>query len=272
MKDFTGKNVVITGASMGIGQEIAKAYARERANVFLVARNKERLEAARGEVESAAPGANVEWISADVTDSKSITSAIDKIGQEPGGIQVVAGNAGIVIPGYFEDLPIETFERVNRTNYLGSVYLAKASVPHLLKNHESVITFTASLVGIKGIFGYSNYAPTKFALVGLADVMRAELRPKGLQVTVLCPPDTRTPGYKHELEERPRELDIVASAGKVFSPQEVANCYLEGVRKGKRLIFCGFDSKLLYYLNRLSPALVDLYLNMLVKRGLGKTI
>jgi 3-dehydrosphinganine reductase len=166
MKDLYGRNVVITGGSYGIGKEISRAFLKEGSNVFIIARNKEKLDATVAELQAdARSGRSVKGFAGDVGDREVITSTIERIGTEEGGIDVLVNNAGIVIPGYFEELAIEDFEAVLRTDYLGSVYATKAALPFLLKHSESAVTFTSSLAGHKGIFGYSTYCPAKSAVI-----------------------------------------------------------------------------------------------------------
>jgi 3-dehydrosphinganine reductase len=265
MKDLTGKNVVVTGGSYGLGKEIVRAFLKEGANVFAIARNEEKLEACVQEVSRNASGSGrVKGYPCDVTDRQRITATIDRIAAEEGGIDILLNNAGIVIPGYFEELAVEDFETVLRTNYLGVVYATKAALPHLLSNKESAITVTSSVLGYKGIFGYSTYSPTKFALIGLAEVLRSELKNKGVQVTVLCPPDTDTPGLEEERKVRPRETEAVAGSGGLASPADVASQFLTGFKKGKFMVICGFSIKLLYRVNGIAPRLADYILDSMV--------
>jgi 3-dehydrosphinganine reductase len=271
MRDVDGKNVVVTGGSYGIGKEIARAFLREGANVITIARGTEKLKAS---VHELGPEAHKERrmvaYPGDVSDREGITHIIERIASEEGGIDVLVNNAGIVIPGYFEKLDLEDFEEVLKTNYLGAVYTTKAALPYLLRNRKSAITFTSSLAGRKGIFGYSTYSPTKFALVGLAEVLRAELKGKGVQVTVLCPPDTDTPGLAREKTCRPMETEILGGSAALMSPAEVAACFLRGFKKGKFMVLCDSTGKLLCRLNGISPRLTDLCLDTALVLGRRK--
>lgn len=261
------KNVVITGGSYGIGKELARAFLAEGANVFVIARGLENLRACEEELREEFPRARLKGYRADVGERDEITAAIEEIAEKEGGIQVLVNNAGIVIPGYFQDIPLEAFEKVMRTNYLGAVYATRAALPHLLKNPESAIAFTSSPAGIKGLFGYSTYSPTKAALIAFAEALRAELRRKGVRVCVLCPPDTDTPGFREEARIRPKEIDAIAGSARPRSPREVAECFIKGFKKGKFLILCDFNSRLLYRLNGISPRLVDLILDRMAEKG-----
>jgi 3-dehydrosphinganine reductase len=258
MKDLDGRNVVVTGGSYGIGKDLVKALLEEGANVFPIARNKDKLDATVEELRPfARSGRTVKGYPGDVSDRAVITVVIDSIASEQGGIDVLVNNAGIVIPGYFEELDPDDFETVVKTNYLGAVYATKAALPHLLKHPESAITITSSAAGVMGTFGYSTYSPTKSALIGFAEVLRAELRYKGVQVMVLLPMDTDTPGYVEEKRVRPTECDAVSGSGGTQSTAYVAKCFIKAFKKGRFLAPCGFTGKLFYRMAGIMPGLTD---------------
>jgi 3-dehydrosphinganine reductase len=265
MQDLDGKNVVVTGGSYGLGKEIARSFVQEGANVYLIARDSAKLDAAVQELTSQVQrGRRVKGFAADVSDREAIFRAVEAIALEGPGIDVLVNNAGIVIPGYFENIPVDAFETVVRTNYLGAVNTTKAALPHLLKQERSAISFTSSLVGHHGIFGYSTYGPTKAALINLAETIRAEMRGKGVQVSVLCPPDTDTPGLESEKKVRPPETNAISGSAREMPADEVAACFMRGFKAGKFMIICEFMGKLLYRLNGLAPRFVDLYMNVTV--------
>jgi len=267
MKDLNGKNVVITGGSYGIGEEIARAFLKEGANVFTIARNKEKLDASvDGLKKDAKSNRTVKGYQGDVGDWAVISQVISRIASENGGIDVVVNNAGIYIPDYFEQQDVEVFERTDRTNYLGSVFTTKAALPYLLKNKKSAVVFVASTVGVTGIFGYSSYGPTKAAVIGLAETVSRELRSRGLEVSVLYPPDTETPGHAVELETRPYECNAISAGAKTMTTTEVVDVFMAAFKKGKFTIMVDFDTKLLYRLNGISHKFVDIYLNRIVKK------
>ncbi|MFH1150918.1 MAG: SDR family oxidoreductase [Actinomycetota bacterium] len=271
MKDLDGKNIVITGGSYGLGLEIARAFLSEGANVFTIARNPEKLDAAVEDLSrDVRKGRRVKGCPCDVTDREGITGTIDTIAAEEGGIDALINNAGIVIPGYFEKVSVDDFETVLRTNYLGAVYSIKAALPHLLEHPESAVTVTSSVLGYKGIFGYGTYSPTKFALIGLAEVMRAELKDRGVQVTVLCPPDTDTPGLAEERKTRPRETEAIAGTGGLADPADVAAKFMKGFKKGKFMVIVGFAINALYRINGISPRFADYVFDSMVKKERGK--
>jgi 3-dehydrosphinganine reductase len=267
MKELNGKNVVITGGSYGLGLEISRAFLKEGANVFTIARNKEKLDASIEDLKKdVRSGRTVKGYPGDVGDWSKISAVIEQIASDNGGIDVVVNNAGIYIPDYFEKQDVEIFERTDRTNYLGSVFTTKAALPHLLKHKKSAVVFVSSTVGVTAIYGYSSYGPTKAAVVSIAEYVSRELRDKGIGVSVLYPPDTETPGHAVEMETRPFECNALAASSKTLSAPEVAGLFMAGFKKGKFRIMVDFETKLLYRLNGISPKFVDIYLGRIVKK------
>ena len=272
MKNLDGKNVVVTGGSYGIGKEIVRAFLGEGANVFAIARNKEKLDASVEELSrDAKNNRRIKGYPSDVSDRDGITHTIERISSEEGGIDVLVNNAGIVIAGYFEKLAVDDFETVLRTDYLGAVYTTKAALPHLLAHEESAVTFTSSGVGYKGFFGYSTYSPAKFAVIGLAEVLRAELKDKGVQVTVLCPSDTDTPGLEEEKKTRPPETDALSGSGGLIAPADVASLFLRKFKKGKFMVISGFGNNVLYRVNGIAPRLTDFILDTIMAQAQRKS-
>ncbi len=268
VKRLDGKNIVVTGASYGIGEEIARAFLKEGANVFAIARNKEKLDACvEGLKRDARANRTVKGYSSDVGDWGRISQAIENIASDNDGIDVLVNNAGIYIPDYFEKQDVEVFERTDRTNYLGSVFATKAALPYLLGRENSAVVFLSSAAGIKGIFGYSSYSPTKAAVLSLAEAINQELKNRGLQVTVLCPPDVDTPGHAEELKTRPPECDALSESAGLMTAAEVAEIFMAGFKRGKFMVIGGFDTKLLYLLNGISPRFVDFYFDRLIKKA-----
>lgn len=267
MKNLDGRNVVVTGGSYGIGLEICRSFACRGANVFIIARNPERLSTAVEEIGRVAPpGRRVSGYPCDVSDRAAITRCIEEIARAQQGIDVLVNNAGTVVAGYFEDLSMQDFEAQVKTNFLGTVYATRAALPHLLSREESALVITSSLAGIKGVFGYSAYSPGKFALTGFAEVLRAELKSKGVQVTLLLPPDTDTPGYRRELKTQPPETGAVGGKAGLMQPQQVAERFIRSFIKGKFMVICGMSGRLLYRVNGITPGLTDRYMDYLVAR------
>lgn len=248
---FEDKVILVTGASKGIGREISKALANEGSHLALVARNIEELDSLKEELVQKHPGRKVTVHPCDITLYEQVCSMVSTVHKEHGRINGIVSNAGYSYPQYFDKTPVDEFEKQIQTNYLGAVYLIKASRPFLKAG--SFISFTSSVLGYMGCFGYSSYSPTKHALIGLAESLRQELSHEGVQISVLCPPDTLTPGYETENLTKPLETKLLSEATKEMATSEVAQAFLAGLRKKQFIINCNFESRLMYRLKMWLP-------------------
>jgi 3-dehydrosphinganine reductase len=132
------------------------------------------------------------------------------------------------------------------------------------------IAFVSSMMGYFGIIGYAAYAPSKFALVGLAEVLRHELRPQGVSVSVLYPPDTDTPGFRVENATKPAETKELSSNVRVTEPHRVAREFLRGITKGKFHILPS-GAGMVWRLQRYAPRIVRAFLDRDLKAARRRT-
>jgi 3-dehydrosphinganine reductase len=255
MSGFAGKTVVVTGGSSGIGLATAKAFASRGAKIAIVARDEQRLEAAKREVEAARSDATqpVLAVSADVADRERITSAINGISAQLGTPDVLVNAAGIFVPGYFEELDPELFERHLDVDVLGLIWATRAVAPAMVARGSGHIVNIASVAGFIGVFGYTAYNTAKYAVMGFSEALRSELKPLGVSVHVVCPPDVDTPGLAREKSLRPRETDRVCGNIKAIQPTLVAAEILAGVEKNRYYVITGAISKVYFRLKGVLP-------------------
>jgi 3-dehydrosphinganine reductase len=251
------QNVIITGGSSGIGLATARQLGRLGARLHLLARDPERLEAARRsllmDLGSDAP---IRTHSVDVSDQPAVTATIRAIG-DAGGIAALVCSAGIMRVGRFEDLPIEDFETVLRTNYLGTLHSILAAWPYLKAagqaSGQASLGLVSSVAGYTGIYGYTAYAPTKFAIAGLAESLRMEARPAGIRVTVVFPPDTDTPLLEYERAHAPAETRAVTAGASQMTAAAVAEKFVAAMVRGKFEVYCNGESRLIRVVKALLP-------------------
>jgi len=258
MSDLTGKTVVVTGGSSGIGLATAEAFAARGADVAIVARDPERLEAAREAVETAGtgPGQRVMAFSADVGTFDGAQEAIGRVVEALGTPDVLVNTAGIIIPGYFESMPVANFETCMRNGYLTCVYPSRAVAPHMIARGSGHIVNVSSVAGFLGcVYGYTAYAPSKFAVMGFSEALRSEMKPHGIKVSVVCPPDTDTPGLAFEKSLRPAETDAVCGNMKAVGPEVVADEIVRAVEAGRYYVIPGLLGKVYFRLKGLLPGL-----------------
>jgi len=122
----------------------------------------------------------------------------------------------------------------------------KCLIDDMIKRGSGTIVNISSQAGFAGVFGYSAYGPSKYAVRGLTDVLRSEMKPLGITCHIVFPPDTETPQLEFEKELKPPETKAIAGASSILSAEKVAESILTGVKKGKYVIIPGFEGKLLY--------------------------
>ena len=244
---YRGKSVLITGGSSGIGFAIAKALVPMDASVILLARDYEKLQSAKSAILEKYPNANVEIISVDVTDIDSLRILYDKYVSNHDTPDILINCAGVARPGYVQELPLDVFHWTMDIDYFGTVNMVKLLLPGMLERGSGHIINVSSIAGVIGTFGYTAYCGAKFAVKGFSDALRSELKPKGIKVSVLYPPDTDTPQLHWENQFKPKETKAIAGTAKPISPDTVAQQTLKDAARGKYAIVPSFEAKLMYF-------------------------
>jgi 3-dehydrosphinganine reductase len=274
---WQGKTALITGGSSGIGLAVGRSLAEKGANVWLLARGVDGLNSALESMkynDSQYCGT----ISADVSDWDQVLAAVAQIESEIGVPDLVVNSAGVAHPGYFQDLGIEIFHWMMDVNYFGTVYICKAVVPGMVARGSGHIVNISSGAGFIGRYGYSAYGATKYAVRGFTDVLRSELKPLGIKVSIAFPPDTDTPQLDYERGFQPSETRALAGIASLISPrwenmsttlspEEVADSIMHQVERGRYMILPGFEMKLLYWLDRLLGSGIYPILDWLIVRA-----
>ena len=209
--NLQGKNVVVTGASSGIGKAAAVAFARKGANVILVARRKERLQHAEDELEKF----NVSTLSCqcDVSDRSQVGTLHDLASEKFGPIDILVNNAGFAIYGSVTELSIEEIESQMMTNYFGMIYCTKYFLPGMLEKKSGHIVNVASVAASFGLPGIAPYCASKFAMLGFSEGLKHELKNTGVGVTVVSPIMVRTDFFDHpSFEHMPKYSPTSLSA------------------------------------------------------------
>ena len=249
--NYKGAHVMVTGGSSGIGLAVALKYANEGASVTIVARNQKKLDEAMAKLRliCEANGQKAACISCDT--SSSFAECQKKLCNDTVGVvDVLVNCAGTSIAGGFDELDASHFDNMLRTNVLGSVYPTKALLPAMKANGRGGrIVFVASQVAQVAIHGYTAYAASKWALRGLAEALQMEVKPFGILVSVVYPPDTDTPGYEAEMATKPSITKRLSESGQVFTSEEVAADIVVFSGKGYFGISTGFDGWLLKQLH-----------------------
>ena len=272
IKYFSNKNAFITGGSSGIGLCLAHNLVRMGASVCLLARKQEKLDDAIQTLTKYRIRENqtITSISADVSDTESLLEIFPRYLENNPVPDFLFNAAGVAKPGYVEELDLEVFKWTMDIDYHGTVTVTKLFLPYFLKRGNGHIVTFSSLAGVLGVFGYTAYSGAKFAVRGFTDVLRAELKPKGIKVSIVYPPDTDTPQLAWENQFKPFETRVIANSDNPISAEIVSKSILKDMARGKYAIVPGFDAKLTYFLGVHLGNLVYPVMDMLVSNATKK--
>ena len=265
---YLDRHAIITGGSSGIGKAIAQLLVQQGASVTLIARDRTKLEQAQQEITAfkTEQTQRIEIAVADVAQQESITEAIERAINSLGTPTLLITSAGMVHPGYFTQIPLEIFERTMAVNYFGSLYSIKAVLPKMLERQQGRIVLISSGAGLIGIYGYSTYCPSKFALRGLAESLRGELKPQGIGVTIVYPPDTDTPQLAAENKIKPLETKQITATAKTWSAIAVAQQILRGIEKQQFAIAPGLELTIVNRCHSFLSPLLNWYFDRIVAK------
>ncbi|MFZ2398930.1 MAG: SDR family NAD(P)-dependent oxidoreductase [Smithella sp.] len=185
MDYYKNKHVYITGGSSGIGLEIARKLFSYGANLTIIARNSAKLEDARREIEKikVSSGQFIRCLSVDVSNSDELSRVISQTLKEFGVPDILINSAGIISCDYLGNIPYDKFDAVMKINLYGTRNMIAEVLPAMKK--EAHIVIISSMAGLVGMCGYTAYGTSKFALVGLAECLRGELKQKGIHLTLV---------------------------------------------------------------------------------------
>ena len=269
MNAFSGRHAVVTGGSSGIGLALALLLAGRGAHLSLVARDRSKLDAAGDQVGAARANQDqrVHLYSADVSDRVQVETAFSDILRDQGPADLLVTSAGMAHPGHFMALPLEVFERTMAVNYFGTLYAIRAALPSMLERKTGCLVLISSGAGLIGTYGYTSYSPSKFALRGLAESLRGELKRSGIGVSIVYPPDTDTPQLREENRTKPEATKRITGTARIRSPEMVARKILQGIEKGSFSITPGWEMTLLFRLQSILVPIAHRYFDYLIRKS-----
>ena len=228
---FKGKFAVIPGGSKGMGKATAKLFAQLGGSVCIIAREMEALKQTQDECNrlKAEDSQFIEIMSCDTTDMQKLKPLISELINRHTIPDYLFNFVGFAYVQYLEKLTLEDFKRNMDVNYYGQLIPTLILLPYFLESKNGYITFTSSALGFMGFMGYATYAPSKYALFGLAEVLRHELLPYNIKVSILFPVDTDTPGFAEENKLKPPECAIISESGTLLTAEEVADTFVKGI-------------------------------------------
>jgi 3-dehydrosphinganine reductase len=268
---FSKSVIIITGGSSGLGKALAQRLIREGASLALIARNEKKLRQVKEELSILyAGGQKIEIFSCDVSDYNSVEQTFGKIFETLGAPDILINNAGILKEGRFEELPLSTFRETMEIDFFGVLHCTRAVLPLFVKKGSGRIVNIASLGGRMASYGYAAYCSSKFALVGLTDTLRAEMKPRNVKVHLVCPGEFDSPMVEELNTYRTAENRMVTQTVPVLPLDVVADEIIRGIRKGRYLIIPGFMSRLLEWGNRLAPGISRFIVDYRIKKVSAK--
>jgi short-subunit dehydrogenase len=255
-REIRGSRAIVTGASSGIGREIALALAAEGADVVLVARRRERLEELAAEIKTG--GARAEVVAGDLSEPSIRAEAVETAVSRFGGLDILVNNAGIGAMGRFENADPGRVRPIMEVNFFALVEMIRAALPALKQGTRPIIVNVSSILGRRGMPHSSEYCASKFAVCGFSESLRAELHKHRIDVLVVNPGTTESEFLDRVIE---RAGEPKWPPHTVMPAAEVARQTVRAIRRGKHEIVTYGAGRWLLRLNAVAPRLIDWLMN-----------
>jgi len=247
--DIKGKTVIITGATGGIGGEIARAFAEKGAKLILVGRNRDRLQKLQAEFKG--KGTEVLSVAADLSCDKDIKHMVAAAEEKFGAIDIVINNAGAMAFNPVLKATEEEVKSVVMTNIYGPIRLAQAVLPGMLNRKSGRIVNIGSIFGSLSFPYFGVYSASKCAVRGFSEALRREIQGSGVGVTYIAPRGTKT-------SQTESFLEMAKKTGmNLDDPKKVAQIIVNSVVKEKREVYIGGPERLFVLINKLFPKIID---------------
>lgn len=252
---LNNKVVVVTGASSGIGEAMAREYAKMGAKVVMAARREEELRRIASEIESS--GGKVTYTAGDVVCEEDCKHLMQHAVDTFGGIDVLICNAGLSMRALFDDCDLKVLHRLMDVNFWGTVNCTKYALKWLQQSRGSLVGIS-SVAGIHGLPGRTGYSASKYAMTGFLDTIRVENLKKGLHVMTACPGFTASNvRFSALTADGSQQGETPRNEDKMMTPEQVAHIVARGIRRRKRLCLMEWEGRGTHLLKKFFPGLVD---------------
>ena len=255
---FAGKVVLVTGASSGIGAELARQFATAGARVALAARDLDRLNAVAAECRAAGGDAFV--VRVDLAVEAECRQMVERTVAHYGKLDILVNNAGLRFHGRFDEITdLSIFETIMRVNFFAAVWCTSFALPHLKKTRGQIVVIS-SLQGLVGVPNRSAYSASKHALTGFFDALRVELQESGVSITSIHPSFVYSEQHSRVLSPDGTPMGERAykrPASDAMSAEECVRITLRAVAKRERMVLMTWKGKIGRFLKILSPATID---------------
>jgi len=256
MDIFQDKVIVVTGASEGIGRALCLALAPQKSKLVLAARNKNRLEQLKEEVES--EGAKSIVVTTDVGEEKACKNLIERTISEFDRLDVLVNNAGRTMWTTLEEMKdISIIEQLMRINYFSAAHCTYYALPHIIKSKGRIVGIS-SLAGLSGVPTRTAYSASKHAMFGFFDSLRIELMETGVSVTMIAPDFVLSEIHRRAFGKDGKPLgSSPVKEDKIMTANECASRIIRAMENRDRLAILSFRGKLGRWVKMIAPRLID---------------
>lgn len=264
MKNFKNKTIVVTGASSGIGEALAREFAARGARVVMGARNVQKLQLIAGEIRE--KGGQAAYCGVDVTKPEECRELIDTAVREFGGVDVLICNAGLSMRAIFDDVELDVLHRLMDVNFWGTVNCCKYALPYLQASKGSIVG-VSSVAGLHGLPGRTGYSASKYAMTGFLETLRIENLKKGLHVMIACPGFTASNvRFAALTADGSQQGETPRNEAKMMTAAEVARIIARGVARRRRLCLMEAEGRATHFVKKFAPAFLDRMFYMVMAR------
>ncbi len=255
LKKFSGKVVIITGASSGIGKALAFEFSKYNTKLVLAARNLDELNVIAKQLHE--QGIEVLPVRTDVSSESDCKNLVEQAVKQFGRVDILVNNAGISMRALFKDVDLKVIRQLMEVNFWGTVYCTKFALPYLLESKGSVVG-VSSIAGFHGLPGRSGYSASKFAINGFMETLRIENLKNNLHVMIAAPGFTATNVRFSALTANGTPQGISPRDEKnMMTPEEVAKIIVRGIANRSRNLIMGTEGKISVLAQRVFPTIID---------------
>jgi len=251
-RSIRGMRTIVTGASSGIGRELALELGRGGAKLIVTARRAERLQDLLDALSDLQVEAHA--VVGDIVEPATRNALLDAAEEHYGGLDTVINNAGIGALGPFVDADEERLRRIMEVNFFAPLELVRLAVPMLRGGNRPLIVNVGSVLGHRGVPKKSEYCASKFAMHGFSDALRCELAADGIDVLLVSPSTTSSEFFDNAIGKEARATTF---GWTTMSPRAVARQAVRAIQRGRHEIILTLGGKLLVWLDRLCPPLMN---------------
>jgi 3-dehydrosphinganine reductase len=258
IKYYEGLIVYITGGSSGIGLAIAKLLASKGSHIVIFSRHVDTLKKAVEDIQGhcSSTSQRISYMVLDVSQREMAQKILPEAVNQFGPPDIIINSAGTSHPQEFGDITFNQFDEIIRVNLYGTWNTIDILLPHI-KAKKGYIVNVSSIAGFVGVFGMTAYSASKYAVIGFSEALRSELKRYDVTVSVLCPPDVRTPMLEKANKIKPQEAKAISATAAIMEPEDVAKALIKQMASGDFLIIPGASGKFTNIMKRYFPWLAE---------------